>query len=233
MLELTRSKPLFFFAILLAMQSATALAGDIYTWTDENGKVHFSTEPRPDAKKAELPEVRRENLDEKIKEIRGSTPPNCHDHGGVDCSRGADGDGSVVCLDGFRDSMLPYKFSCLEARLRASELNLVNQQEEVIGIINKKFRISQDEALAAGTMSLLLTLRNNSSVEAFGVSVLVRTPGGKKVEAPGPDKVEPFGVAEYQLPLASLPERIPISRLARIDFKVHCTNCRAVLRTGP
>lgn len=219
--------------VLGLLTASPAAAGDIYTWTDENGKVHYSTEPHADAQKADLPEVRREDLDEKIKDIKGSTPPNCHKHGGVDCSRGSDSDGSVICLDGFKDSMLPYRFSCLEARLRASELNLLNGQHEVIGIINKDFEISEEQALQAGDMALLLTLRNNSSVEAFGVSVQVRTPDGSKVEAAGPDKVEPFGVAEYQLPLKSLPERIALSRLDRLDFKVRCTNCRAILKTGP
>ncbi|MCB0346986.1 MAG: DUF4124 domain-containing protein [Bdellovibrionales bacterium] len=218
---------------LLLFLSGHAFADDIYTWTDENGQVHFSTEPRGDAAKAELPEVRRENLDEKIEEIKGSTPPNCHNHGGVDCSRGRDSDGSVICLDGFANSMLPYRFSCLEARLRASELSLLDSKREVIGIINKDFKISQEQVLEAGEMMLLITLRNNSSVEAFGVSVHVQTPNGKKAEAAGPEKVESFGVAEYLLPLKQLPQRLPFERLARLDFKVRCTNCGAVLRTGP
>lgn len=218
----------------LFIVSLPAAADEIYTWTDESGQVHFSTEPRtPEAKKAELPQLHREDLDEKIQDIRGSTPPNCHNHGGVDCSRGRDDDGSVICLDGFRDSMLPYRFSCLEARLRASELSLLDRNQEVIGTINKNFKLSGAEALEAGEMTLLLTLRNNSSVEAFGVSVLLRTPGGSTIAAAGPEKVEPFGVAEYQLALSALPERLPLDRLARLDFKVRCTNCRSILTTGP
>lgn len=32
----------------------------------------------------------------------------CSHHGGVDCSAGADSDGSVICSDGWRDSSVSY-----------------------------------------------------------------------------------------------------------------------------
>lgn len=33
----------------------------------------------------------------------------CSGHGGVNCSAGPDSDGSVICVDGFRDSSVQYQ----------------------------------------------------------------------------------------------------------------------------
>ncbi|OVE79912.1 hypothetical protein BVY02_01900, partial [bacterium J17] len=67
---------------------------------DESGKTHYSSNENSDAKAAELPKLERENIDERIAKIKSKTPPSCVNRGGVDCSRGADSDGRVICRDG-------------------------------------------------------------------------------------------------------------------------------------
>ena len=58
----------------------------IYKWTDQNGKVHFSTKPSDEkAKATQLPEIQKENYEEKIGKIKAITPKNCSAHNGIDC----------------------------------------------------------------------------------------------------------------------------------------------------
>jgi hypothetical protein len=39
---------------LICLGAAAALAGPVYKWTDENGVVHYSDQPHPDAKKVDV-----------------------------------------------------------------------------------------------------------------------------------------------------------------------------------
>ncbi|HTT42835.1 MAG TPA: DUF4124 domain-containing protein [Steroidobacteraceae bacterium] len=39
---------------LICLGAAAALAGPVYKWTDENGVVHYSDQPHPDAQKVQL-----------------------------------------------------------------------------------------------------------------------------------------------------------------------------------
>ena len=112
-------------ALILAVCSSGLLtspasAAPIYRWTDEAGNTHYSTTPDdPRAKSQALPELRHENIDANIRKLQSETPESCDHHGGPDCSRGADADGSVVCLDGYRGAKLPFQFHCMEARLKS------------------------------------------------------------------------------------------------------------------
>src|SRR5690606_21276337 len=88
-------------------------ADNVYKWTDQKGVVHFGNNPSDqNAQKADLPEIQRENFDETLEKIRKATPENCINRGGVDCSKGADSDGSVICYDDFRDAVQPFIFVC-------------------------------------------------------------------------------------------------------------------------
>ena len=80
------------------MTAPSALA-QVYSWTDANGKTHYSTTPRSKGDKPkDLPVVQRENIDSKIKTIRATAPETCQTHGGIDCGRIDDRDGSVICM---------------------------------------------------------------------------------------------------------------------------------------
>lgn len=47
------------FVTVLALCFSTSSAGEkIYTWKDENGRVHFSNEPRPDKKESDVIDVK-------------------------------------------------------------------------------------------------------------------------------------------------------------------------------
>ena len=100
-----------FFALIASPQAS---AQNIYRSVDANGKVVYSTKPSSnEAAPASLPTVTRENLKAKIEQIKSNTPITCEDHGGINCAAKADGDGSVICLDGFRDAVPRFNFYCL------------------------------------------------------------------------------------------------------------------------
>lgn len=209
--------------------SRVAVAEEIFTWTDEFGVTHYTTTPPPQgAKPADLPRIERESLDRKIEDIRASTPPNCVAHGGVDCSKGVDLDGSVICSDGFKDAILPFRFSCLEVRLLYPPITIESATDEVLGTIGKKTKLTVRELQDA---KLHLALRNTSGTEAFGVRVAFEFPRQKPLEAIGPDKVDAFGGADYILPLRLAGGRMSPEELQRVRVKISCTNCAAIQKS--
>ncbi|MCB0358831.1 MAG: DUF4124 domain-containing protein [Bdellovibrionales bacterium] len=216
---------------MLHLLAHSALAGDIYTWTDSEGRVHFSTSPHsPGAKRADLPELQHEDLDEKIQAIRESTPPNCLDHGGIDCSAGPDSDGSVVCLDGFREALLPHRFACSEADLSVTEVFIVDNDGQVVSELERADALAPVADEQWKNYALVLSLRNNSAVAAAGMEVAFALPGREFSPATGPEGVPAYGAAEYRLPLAGLKNLVNLRQIAKTDYKVRCTNCRATRR---
>jgi len=187
--------------------------------TDADGNVHYSTTPpEKDAAPTTLPKLQREDLDEKIEAIRAATPENCIGHGGVDCAKGADEDGSVICLDGFRDAVLPFQFRCSEARLEVNQVALFDPINAELLELSKK-----NSSLPAST-DVFLILRNSASVEAQKIRVRFDLPDYHRLNAEGPRTIEAFGVGEYSLPLA-------VVRGARaLEFEVSCANCRTFRR---
>ena len=217
----------------LVMISSSALSEGIYTWVDENGKTHYSSTPRKNAKKAQLPKIARENLNQKIKQIKEATPPNCLKHGGADCAQGADEDGSVICLDGFKGAKLPYRFHCLEVRIRPSEVQLHDNNQEVLGVINRKAPINKQIYPELHNMILFISLRNSSSVDAFGVEVSF-TAGEFSAPLPGPKNIEAFGIAEYSIPLSEFISETDGKKIADIlyhlQYRISCTNCKTTIK---
>ena len=95
----------------------------VYKWMDSSGKTHYSNNPSQNESEAiALPEVGRYSSANKIQRLKDSTPPTCTSHGGIDCSRGEDVDGSVICYDGFDGSSLSYQVHCNSVRLEAEFL---------------------------------------------------------------------------------------------------------------
>jgi hypothetical protein len=120
----------------------------------------------------------------------------CASHGGVDCARGADDDGSVVCADGFREAASRFAFECTSARLEVVELVRVGK-----------------------TGGAVVYLRNRAQVAARQVRVALRK-GGRFEFLRGPAVVEGHGMADFHLGDQS--EAPPFSVN---DLKIICANC--------
>ena len=199
------------FSLLLSFFSWPAFAQDIYKWIDSEGKVYFSNQPRSASDRpAKLPEIQREDIDRRIQKLEEETPKNCFSHGGVDCSAGADADGSVICLDGYREAVLPFRFSCLEAKLVFQEQTWGDElEEEEISV--EKLQKNQ----------LRVSFRNSSDVEAFDVQVRLFAGRRQLLALEGPQKVGPYGIAEY----TSAP--LDVDRREKgLWLKLSCANCR-------
>lgn len=259
-------------SIIFAISLADAQS--VYKWTDADGNVHFSTSaPNPNAAPAALPELRRESVDARIEQLKATTPATCSQHGGVDCSRGADFDGSVVCFDGFSDAILPFRVHCSEARLRITEyrfrygvssstgssssqasgspasressavetglqpgteagdegtVKLSGQSLEMRRALYRVFPLGRIPAVES---ELLLSLRNVTGVEAYGIEVRFLLPNNKFARASGPERIEPFGVGEFVVPLDSRTKALRVEDVVKIPYQAKCTNCVASVGT--
>lgn len=170
-----------------------ASADAVYRWTDSKGKVHYSSKaPDKKAKPANLPPIMRE----KITAVK-STLITCDKHGGIDCASGPDTDGSVLCLDGFKNSSARFRFSCQTAKLEVTD---ISEPEE------------------SGAFKVFV--RNSKSVAAAKPSVIFKSDLGEKSKLVGPTEIEAYGVAEF-LYRGSKPTSKPdIGKL-----ELACSNC--------
>lgn len=194
-------------------------SAEIYKWVGEDGRTHYSTKPRsPYDQPANLPSIQHENLDVKIKDVKGKTPPNCEAHGGVDCTQGADKDGSVICRDGFKEAIVAFRLNCMEADLHAEALQVVTSGEKILSL----GKVKQDTPIT----ELQVSVRNNSDVEAKDIKVRVRFGVKQPVEFNGPEKIESYGLAEYQLPYEKLNPAPYLLELKKSEVSVYCSNCR-------
>jgi hypothetical protein len=222
------SKSLLFpavFCLSLLSQPARADGQSVYQWTDSDGRIHFSTQPEGrDARQSTLPPLQRENIDERIRDIKAQTPESCIPHGGIDCNRGADQDGSVICLDGFKDAVMPFQFECREAKLKAEYMISAGAGDELIPHGRNLIR-----KLGGKTpKSLQLTLRNLSGVEAFGIKTHIVFGRRFQFDATGPEKIPAYGTADYTLSLDSISPARTIAEIEQSRYKVECTNCSAI-----
>ena len=217
-----------FLVFILFHFISLAESEEVFKWKDSKGDEYYSAKPRsPEDVPLRLPEIKKENLDERIKKIKEGTPNNCEQHGGIDCFKKADSDGSVICLDGYRDSLLPFRFFCVEARLN-SDLFLVflNEPKQV------KHKLNLDgQTLSRKVFALKVAIRNLTPVEAFGIKVSIFIPGkgDKAIEATaeGADVIEPYGFSEYVWNISS--QTLNKEQLRRASFRVFCSNCQAVV----
>lgn len=230
-LILLSSKLRGFCAQLLLAQSLfvpifLATAEPIYQWIDANGRVHYGNQPHSaDVSEAALPELGRENIDQKIEEIRDATPENCINRGGVDCSKGSDFDGSVICYDGYRDAILPFRFACVAARLSINSVAIVlvagAEDSEIVDLKE----LNKPNAYSLRNSQITLLIRNDTEIMARKVSVLLKLPVYGHVVARGPETIEPHGVAEYIF----LPEKISgpfnVEHAKKLSAVVRCENC--------
>ena len=221
----------FVAVVVLAITLSTLPAAEaqVYRWTDENGETIYSSTPQHEAQSpAALPDVARENIKQKISNIKDSTPVNCDSHGGVDCSQGKDSeDSSVVCLDGFRDAVLPYEQACSEVKLQA-EIGVEYPESPEAVAFDKAFNDGHliDKRIP---QRLVVSVRNLSGIAAKNVTVEFNIPFvQRKADAIGPDTVPAFGTEEYALELGPLMLGQDMFRVAQSKLKVSCSNCLRV-----
>lgn len=190
-----------FCALILVLTSISvsiskAHAGDIYKWTDKDGIVHYSSKKsKKEAKPAVLPEIMRAEV-----KIPATALKTCKNHGGIDCSTGADSDGSVICYDGFKGAAARFRFNCNSPKLDITEIMDIDEE---------------------GYYKIIV--RNSKSVAAENPKMTVRLPNDPKKELSGPSEISPFGVAEFKLKLG--PEEQLIGKPGFEDVTVTCANC--------
>lgn len=209
--------------IALQLLPRSAHAQQIYQWKDASGKVHFSTSPdHSNADASKLPELRRENIDDRIQAIKAQTPQTCIRHGGVDCAKGADTDGSVFCLDGFDKAILPFRFECLEARLQAEFLlELDGKDEQLVPHSRNLSRKYQGEK----GKGLQINLRNISGVAAKEMRAEISCARRQHFQALGPDEVPAYGNASYSFLFKDNNLAPSLAEIEKCEYKVNCVNC--------
>ena len=171
------------------------LADDVYRIETADGSVSYTSKPPSQgAKPAKLPEITKGEF-----KIADSNKKSCEKHGGIDCSKGQDSDGSVICNDGFVDASARFIFSCSGPKLVISDILPPSDKGEI-----KVF------------------VRNLKSVKAEKPSLLLKL-GEEKVVIPVPNEIEPFGMAEFAVILDE--SRRLDTAPKESDLILDCTNC--------
>lgn len=200
--------------LILGVSTSNLIAQDIYTWTDAEGRTHYSNEAKDkSAKSATLPNTERYDSDKRIKDLKKEAERTCLNRGGVQCSLGEDQDGSVLCSDGSKDSEETFKASCSEVKLIAE-------------IKKPKKRLSKQLL----QIPLNAVVRNESSQDAKEVSVRVKlpeTPNSDKfyeLKLEGPTNIPSYGAGQYTYSGKLIDDRVVLKGVITAD----CENCLKV-----
>lgn len=207
------------FAILVYCDNSS-VAEQIYRWVGADGQVHYSTEPHPEGAPAALPEIKHENSEQRIKSIRQSTPTNCEKHDSVDCQAGPDTDGSVICMDGYRDAVLVFQNHCAQARLKSDKPKVFGEKNEILTATSAPVSLN-------GAQRIEVSVRNLASVKASGVEVTVSFPRLPfPIHASGPGEVDSYGFAEYTADLSPARTYLSAQNLKKMRVTIRCSNCQ-------
>lgn len=180
------------FLLLSVVSCFTPVEGQVYKWIDQDGVANYSSiKPNEAATPAELPPIVREKATADPIKLSFS----CSSHGGINCAAGPDQDGSVICLDGFRDAMTRFKFRCVSTQLTALEIEK-----------------AQDH--------LSVWVRNEKQVEAVEVAIQMTLPTGEAIVAEGPSAIAPSELVEFTFKGIDLDQ---VYTLAQIQPT--CRNC--------
>ncbi|MBN8548391.1 MAG: DUF4124 domain-containing protein [Deltaproteobacteria bacterium] len=193
------SKLLLIAALLssAALHSLAAAESVVYKSTDKDGNVVYSSKPpAKGAKPADLPPIMRGEV--KLVEQKLTT---CDKHGGVNCPAGPDSDGSVICLDGFKEASARFRFTCNSPKLEISDIS---------------------EIAPDGTFTVFV--RNTKSIAAQKPLITYKSSDEKDVKIKGPESIDAFGVAEFHSTLAEK-DRLALKRLTMADLSLTCSNC--------
>lgn len=189
--------PIIYAVCAAVLIANSASADQVYRWEDENGVVHYSSEPPEiDAKPADLPRITRGRLG-----LKSQLFETCDKHGGINCQSGADLDGSVICTDGFRDTPTRFRFHCNSPKLDVADIGNIKNN---------------------GDFSILI--RNARSVAAEKPEIILRlNQSSAGIILSGPKKIEPFEVGEF---VYRASEHGTIDQKPRPDqVTVTCLNC--------
>lgn len=226
--------PLQGFLVLLAVTAATAgsapdaPADPIYKHVDSSGRVTFSSVPdQTQDTPVELPRVYRESTASRVERLKAATPPSCDQHGGIDCTQGPDKDGSVICLDGFRDAALPFQDNCTQARLELQEPVFTDRNGNDVRVSELK------PGMSVTAVKVRAALRNLTGVPASGIEIAARQKMQlQDVDLHGPDSIEAFGIGEYtgEFQPAWIFRLVPNEpRSGKGFLRVKCGDCTTVL----
>lgn len=163
------------FTGILLLICTSVFAEPIFKWTTPDGHVVYASRPpSPDSKPALLPPIVKADIKLTDKAIE-----NCSSHGGIDCGKGGDPDGSVICADGFKDALTRFKTYCANGRIFA---------EHVIDVKREQ---------GATTGILTVQVRNATRLPAKGITVQFTSKSGDKLKLEGPTEIEALSSAEY------------------------------------
>lgn len=217
----------YLLSFLLLLITYEAQADEVFKWIDSKGHVYFSTKKlNPNDKPVKLPKIKKENFDLKIKRLKQTVSKTCDKNGGIDCKKGSDKDGSVICHDGYRDAEIKYKNYCEETNL-SGELFAINWQNKRINLSKKNYSKSDTENI----IGFELYLRNEKPVLAKKVNVSLFLPNKSEIILLGKDSIKGFSVGIYK---NSTSDNLPMTQyvLDNCKINVQCQNCTKVLVPG-
>lgn len=173
-------------------------ADPIYKGPDPSGRVIYSSRSNSPAESPHpLPTLKHGSP-----KSLPAPPATCLKHGGINCSKGPDSDGSVICYDGFSDAVNRFAISCSGTKLSIVEI----KQPDSSG-------------------RLLVILRNSRGVAALSPEVTYRLDRSAKTPLSGPPEVPPYGSAEFSgvIPKDVLPPNG--SLISSKHLWITCGNC--------
>ena len=197
----------------------------IYQVTDQSGRFIYTDQPSSETyESVTLPSIQKENLDEKIDTIRRQTPPSCSGHGGISCSLGADDDGSVVCLDGYRDASPNFRTLCSKAKLKILSLYLRGEDGKVHDF-NERLPLQAQINKNKATV-LLVSIYNAAEIPAQKMEVKLRQRRLDYIFANGQQSIGPYESEEYSFLVTDLLSISRITHLTRGMIYLNCENCQ-------
>ena len=161
----------------------------------------------------------------RLEELNATARGSCLARGGFDCEQGADSDGSVICQDGYNDSAERYEEFCKGSRISVEHwVEFVGGDRKRVG---DAFPRGVRKPLADEILKLVSTVRNESAVEAEGISLEVFLPylADESLQYNGAKKVPAYEFVELSLPANSIPLERGAQYLGEMRFNVECGNC--------
>ena len=217
-----------FFLILITffLVANYSFAQPVSKEVDSSGHVFYKSS---DSVKhsAALPEIKKENLEEKISEIKKNIPLTCSQHQGIDCEKGADADDqSVICVDDFRDSKESFKEFCSQTRLQLLSESFLDEHDQEIP---KELRKPKKYG-GKVPVKIVVKLRNLSGVPAKNVVVQAEIVK-RSFDGTGPSEISPFALEEYVVNINEA--RLPLFSDFRTRYRtvINCDNCLSSRRT--
>jgi hypothetical protein len=191
---------LIFINLPLYSQGLNSKSKEIYRWTDNGGTINYSSKkPYPDAEPANLPPILKERPGKQI--VNLNVRQSCKTHGGISCEKGADKDGSVICIDGFKAAAERFQFRCQTAELMISDI---------------KFPKNSDK--------LTVYVRNKKDIEATDIDLKLNIDKFKSLKGVGPKNIKPLSIAEYEFSNSKVKNKIERSEI-KARLKMSCANC--------